>query len=102
MFFIHLRYILKLKCIFDFFNGHSRAFTTKMIDIYKDCSLQQNFHQRLTNKQGNYSSKKSRNKSALNKGSVISLATKNNRGEGRAKRKTQGSWSFLSKSDHLM
>ena len=85
MFFIHLRYIFKLKCIFNFFNGHSRAFTTKMIDVNKDCSLQQNSDQRLTSKQGNYSSKKSRNKSALNKGSVIYLVTKNNKGRGEQK-----------------
>ena len=56
-----------------------------MIDINKDCSLQQNFDQRLTNKQGNYSSKKSRKKPALNKGSVISLATKNSGGRGEQK-----------------
>ena len=67
-----------------------------MIDINKDCSLQQNFDRRLTNKQYNYSSKKSRKKSALNKGSVISLATKKG-----AKSKTLYSWSFFLKNYHL-
>ena len=53
-----------------------------MIDTNKDCSLQQNFDWRLTNKQCNYSSKKSRNKSVLSKGSLISLATQKKRMEG--------------------
>ena len=53
-----------------------------MIDTNKDCSLQPNFDWRLTNKQCNYSSKKSRNKSVLSKGSLISLATKKKGGGG--------------------
>ena len=52
-----------------------------MIDTNKDCSLQHNFDWRLTNKQCNYSSKNSRNKSVLSKGSLISLATQKKRME---------------------
>ena len=75
-----------------------------MIDTNKDCSLQHNFDWRLTNKQCNYSSKKSRNKSVLSKGSLISLATQKKgwRGEGEGtKSKTQGFCSFFSKNYHL-
>ena len=84
-----------------FFNDLSWAFTTKMIDTNKDCSLQPNFDWRLTNKQCNYSSKKSRNKSVLSKGSLISLATKKKGEGGGTLSKTQGFCSFFSKNCHL-
>ena len=40
-----LIYFSTLQCIFHFFNDLSWAFTTKMIDINKDCSMQQTFNQ---------------------------------------------------------
>ena len=45
------KYILQLYNVsLIFLKDYSQAFTTKMIDINKDSSLQQNFDQRMTNK----------------------------------------------------